>query len=182
MLGSSKLSETFQSIKERWMPIRLSTASEIHSGIGQCIVSFQSLEYSMKTFIQVLLDLNQTQADIVTSELSFRSLTCMFRALARQKEIPDYAHLDCILKSVEDAGRIRNGLVHGNWITQTRIKGGIKSRKGFTSTAETFSGDDLKGINAFIENLASAIYTIMFTYLRYCKTEGTHPKCAIIKC
>ena len=129
MLRSSHLSEALQALKAIWMPVRLSAPAEIQSAIGQCIVSFQSLEYAMKTFIQVLLDLDQTQTKIMTSELSFRSLTCTFRALVLQKNISESALLCSVIKSIEDAGTIRNGLVHGNWIAQTTIKNSIKSKR-----------------------------------------------------
>jgi hypothetical protein len=180
ILDSAQFKECTAALKPRSMPFQFTTSTEIYQHLGRSIVAFQTLEASIKSFIQVILDMDKNSLDIVTSNLSFRKLSSTLWALAKKESIKECQTLEPLLTCVRQAEELRNGLIHSHWVGDSRLKITVKSVDGLRSQSEKYSVEDLSEIREFIEDLTSCIFIVMFQYLKRCKTEGRCPKCAFL--
>ena len=172
--------ETITELGPALLPVRLHTSKEVHAQLGRCVICFQTLEYYLVLFIQVILDLDRATTSVMTSNVSFKHLATTLAALANERNIKERSLLNKILLCVRQAEELRNGLIHSHWIGDHRIKITTTSKAGVKSALEVLPEADMKMIADYMENLASCLATVMFKYLRRCKRENKLPSCALV--
>jgi hypothetical protein len=132
--------------------------------LGRTVVAFQFLEFTARSFVRFLAGLDQQTADILTCKLSFKSLSTVLGALAKQRGLSSFDKLRMLLKGMGKCEEIRNQLVHSLWTSGPRLKWDASVDDGWQTKFEEYTDPELEEIETFINRLSYAITQLMVAY------------------
>lgn len=129
--------------------------------IGSIAVNFALLESTVSFFVWELIGTEQKVGQIVTAEISFRTLLDIFGSIYRHKvtDTNGLAEIDTLLARCGQAEEKRNAVMHSVWAvghspsTVMRFKTTAKRKRGFDFKSQEMSVNDL---DAIAEELAEA--------------------------
>jgi hypothetical protein len=135
--------------------------------IGQITVNFALLESTLAFLVWDLIGSDQRLGQIITAELSFRSIQALASSIFRHKCEHDeqIGELEHLLKRISDAEAKRNQIIHSIWAAGdtaekiTRIKYTAKIKKGFDVKFEQYTAVHLMEIADEISELAFDLQT-----------------------
>jgi hypothetical protein len=136
--------------------------------IGDMTVSFSLLESVVQQLTGYLVSEQQRIGQIVTAELSFRSLRALAVSLylERYGEDARYSTLSELMKRAATLEDRRNQIIHSVWAikgrdrepnTVTRMKRTAKIQRGLRFQSEDFRPDDIADVASDMKKLAQDI-------------------------
>jgi len=161
----------FNSLKSRYNIPSIATSYEsarsIPEGIGLVITSFQSLEESILSFLQVRLlgyehGLNEKTFQGLTNKVSFGNLLQMVKVIAVSNEYEKIDDLKIALRLANLGEQTRNLIVHSRWFASgLRVKI-VSSKSGDIGYKhENYSEEDLFAISQRMRNLNGFFHLLM---------------------
>jgi hypothetical protein len=136
------------------MPLTHPVPDQLLARIGDITVSFALLEMTIHTLAGSQLQESQRIGQIITAELSFRSLRALVMSLYRERhgEDADFEILRALMKRAGELEGKRNQITHSIWAagdspdTITRIKTTAKEARGIRIDFQHMSAHDLDAI------------------------------------
>jgi hypothetical protein len=127
-------------------------SNDFFVALGKVTAEFASLEHSLKVLAGLLLHkTDQELGQIVTAQLSFRSLLDLVGSLALYRVSDDPAHgeIDELLSRAERVEKRRNRVTHSDWGPATVREPDREKRARFKTTARR-----AKGLSFELENMS----------------------------
>lgn len=133
--------------------------------IGKVIVSFQRLEFFIKSFVKLLSGIDNFESYIIfINKMSFKDLKNIMLTLAQHKKIKNVEAIEVIHKAIGSyIEPLRNDIVHSVWSRGIRIKPKV-SLKTLNWTNDLYDTYDLEQMSNQIDNIANAISVISSQY------------------
>jgi hypothetical protein len=133
--------------------------------IGDVTVSFALLESVMQTLAASQIQDHQRIGQIITAELSLRSLRALTLSLYRERygEDSDYEELRALIKRARELEDIRNAITHSVWAagrqadTVTRIKLTAREKQGLHFDFESVTVENLGKVAEEMRQLAEDV-------------------------
>lgn len=133
--------------------------------IGDITVSFALLESTIQSLVGSLIYEHQRIGQIITAELSFKSLRALLITLyiERHGEDDDFVRLREFMRCAAAVEEKRNQITHSIWGTGedaktiTRIKTTAKEKYGIRFQFESFKAEELKAVALEIRRLAEEL-------------------------
>lgn len=147
-------------------PAQHAVPNSILVHIGDITVSFAMLESVIQSFIGSLIAEHQRVGQIITAELSFRSLRALAISLYKERhgEDDDFLVLQKAMRRAADLEEKRNQITHSVWAagpnknTVTRIKTTAKEKKGINLSFERVDEKILSSVAIEMKVLSSTIF------------------------
>lgn len=169
-LEDEEFDRLFEVLSATHKPKKAALDDEKKQGIGEIIVNFQRLEFSIKLFTSLLLDIadDNELLEILTNKTSFGNLQAILLALARKKDFDRIDDLEATLKKASKAEETRNRIIHSVWTSGPRVKSKIDRKKGLVFQFEDLDADQLREIAEQINRIDTAIGSLSFHYIDSC--------------
>ena len=150
--------------------------------IGDMTVSFALLEAAIQILVWYLIGERQSIGQIITAELSFKSLRALAISLylERNGEDSDYPTLKAFMKKAATFEDRRNQITHSIWAAGkdsqsiTRIKTTAKVKNGLQFQFKDVQVKDLANFVSDIEQLAEDIQIFWIHLLENGKLVSNH--------
>jgi hypothetical protein len=124
----------------------------VESAIGRFIANFSLLEEWLRGVILEIPNISAPSGEIITSELSFRSLLNVFGAIVHEYcDDPEILNqTDKAVRAIQEINNFRNQIVHSLWVgsddsrrfaVRSRMK--VNRKKGFQDKFEKLKKKDL---------------------------------------
>lgn len=142
--------------------------------IGDIIVSFALLETTIQNLIGSLIAEHQRIGQIITAELSFKSLRALTISLYLERHGRDdgYPSLKTLMNKAGEIEGTRNNIIHSIWGTGkdkdciTRIKITAKEKKGWDLQSEELSASDLASFAETVRECTQEIQSFMLGLIK----------------
>jgi hypothetical protein len=141
--------------------------------IGDMTISFALLEFLIQSLVGSLIYEHQRIGQIITAELSFKSIRALLISLylERHGEDDDFVQLRAFMKSAAQLEEKRNQITHSvcaadkDAETITRTKTTAKEKHGIRFHFESVTAEDLENVATEIKNLGDKIERFHFSLL-----------------
>ncbi|MGA3288136.1 MAG: hypothetical protein ABSD46_12000 [Bacteroidota bacterium] len=144
--------------------------------IGDMTVSFALLEAEIQSLVWILIAEGQRIGQIVTAELSFRSLRALVISLylERYGEDSNYSTLKGFMDKAATLESRRNQITHSIWgvgndpQSITRMKASAKEKHGFQFQVEDIQ---VQGLSDFVSEIKQLVADVQFFWIDLSKDE-----------
>lgn len=158
-----KLFEEFGG-RHKKISITLKTSDDFLMALGKLVRSFELITWNLQALI---MEINRGHYDeILLSWMPFKGLVGALLSLCKQESfIPK--KIKSLSTQLNNAEEIRNRLLHSMWIGGNKegfISRYKKSKRVLKSETETYTIDDFRKINEWLEKLVTILEELVIKY------------------